>query len=187
MAVKAFPPNSAQVLSICSNRQGSSWEAQARHFCCLPQQLRWTATKSQAASLQARPGQELQNGHLGKTPWSAGRRRRAPLPATTTSQQWLLIELPAGGEILCWCLSYQPHNTPRLFKTSSRGTLPEEQRTKGQVQLDGWEESRNLESKSRSGVLQWEALSLQTAPCLPQPDSLCGQEYHYTLTSTSRF
>lgn len=162
---------------------------QARHFCCLRRQLRLTATKSQAESVQARPG--TAERALGKSPVVCRQEEEEGSAlsgtAATTFQQQLLIELPARGKFSAGAYSYQPHNTAGLFKTSSRGTLPKEQHTRGQVQLGGWEDSRNLEPKSRSRVLQWEALSLQTAPCLPQPDPLCRQVYHYTLTPTSTY
>lgn len=123
---------------------------------------------------------------FGKSPVLDRQEDEGSLQPALHSQQRLLIELPAGVKFSTGAYSYQPYNTAGLFKTSSGGMLPEERHARGQTELDGWEESGNMASKSRSGVLRQGAPSLQAAHRLPQPDPHCGQKYHYTLTSTSR-
>lgn len=163
---------SAQALTARRGRQDSV-TAQARSFCCLPHR----APRPPKVRLKVRRQGLARNCRKGI--WEEHRALQArggEQPAALlcsqqhTFQQQLLIELPAGAKFSTGAYSYQPYNTAQLFKTSSKGTLPEEQHARGQIKLDGWEENGNPATKSRNRVLKWGAPCPQAAPGPPQSD-----------------
>lgn len=146
--------------------------AQARSFCCLPGPLKVKLEVCrQGLPRNCRKGIWAEQGALQ----AGGGEQPAALLCSQqhTFQQPLLIELPAGAKFSAGAYSYQPYNTAELFKTSSRGTLPEEQHARGQIKLDGWEENGNPAPKSRSRVLPWGS-TMPTGHS--QPDPFCRQK-----------
>lgn len=90
-----------------------------------------------------------------------------PCSQQHTFQLRLLIELPAGAKFSTGAYSYQPYNTAELFKTCSRGTLPEEQHARGQIKLDGWQENGNPAQNPGAGSYDGEYRAQRPLPACP--------------------